>query len=54
MYDPTTFLKMIHERLNEKGILILGSTYNWKVEFTPAELWVSGTDEVCMSRGLFC
>jgi len=50
MYDPKTFLRMIHERLNDKGILILGSTYDWKVEFTPLELWLSGNEEVTQAH----
>ncbi|HKM44383.1 MAG TPA: putative 4-mercaptohistidine N1-methyltransferase, partial [Dysgonamonadaceae bacterium] len=38
--DPIDFLANIHTRLNEKGYLILTSTYNWKDEVR--ENWPGG------------
>ncbi|MDQ1298674.1 MAG: putative 4-mercaptohistidine N1-methyltransferase [Campylobacterota bacterium] len=42
LYQPQLFLKNIHERINEKGILVLTSPYTWKEEYTAKEFWVGG------------
>lgn len=42
LYEPNRFLKMIHERLNAGGILMLASPYTWLEEFTAKEYWVGG------------
>ena len=42
MYDPENFLKMIHTRINDKGILALASTYQWNESFTKKEKWIGG------------
>ncbi|HEX5670753.1 MAG TPA: putative 4-mercaptohistidine N1-methyltransferase [Sulfuricurvum sp.] len=42
LYQPHLFLKSIHERLNENGILVLTSPYTWKEEYTAKEFWVGG------------
>jgi 5-histidylcysteine sulfoxide synthase/putative 4-mercaptohistidine N1-methyltranferase len=40
--DPSVLLKSIHERLNQDGILILGSTYQWHESISPKEKWIGG------------
>lgn len=42
LYEPHLFLRTIHERINEKGILVLTSPYTWKEEYTAKEFWVGG------------
>ncbi|QBZ83581.1 Hercynine oxygenase [Hydrogenovibrio crunogenus] len=42
LYEPNRFLKMIHERLNAGGILMLASPYTWLEEFTAKEHWIGG------------
>lgn len=42
LYEPKRFLSMIHERLNEGGILMLASPYTWLEEFTAKEHWIGG------------
>ncbi len=39
---PILFLKSIHERLNDNGILILASTYNWDGNNTERAHWPGG------------
>lgn len=42
LYSPAKFLKVIHERLNMGGVLMLASPYTWLAEHTPREEWVGG------------
>jgi putative 4-mercaptohistidine N1-methyltranferase len=42
LYQPHLLLRTIHERINEKGILVLTSPYTWKEEYTAKEFWVGG------------
>jgi len=42
LYEPKRFLEKIHERLNDKGILILTSPYTWQEESTKKEFWLGG------------
>jgi hypothetical protein len=36
---------MIHERLNDGGILIIASPYTWMEEYTKREKWLGGYKE---------
>ncbi len=40
--DPLLFLSHIHERLNDKGTLILASDYEWDRAITPRDKWPGG------------
>ena len=40
--QPARLLNNIHQRLKSGGILILGSTYNWKTSISPKENWIGG------------
>lgn len=40
--DPLLFLSHIHERLNDKGYLILASDYEWDRAITPRDKWPGG------------
>lgn len=40
--DPKLFLSQIHTRLNDNGLLIIASTYDWKIEKTKRENWLGG------------
>jgi len=40
--DPKLFLQNIHERLNENGILVITSDYNWDLQKTPRDKWPGG------------
>lgn len=40
--DPKDFLLDIHERLKEKGFLVIASTYEWNLSVTPRENWPGG------------
>ncbi len=42
LYEPAAFLKMIHERLNKGGVLVLTSPYTWLEEFTEKQHWIGG------------
>lgn len=42
MIEPQKFLSMIHERMNEGGIFVLGSTYQWDNDVTPRKNWIGG------------
>lgn len=45
LQDPSVFLTKIHERLNDNGLLILGSTYEWDESITPKQNWLGGYKE---------
>lgn len=40
--DPVQFLSRIHTRLNDSGILLLASSYEWDPEKTPRDRWPGG------------
>jgi len=42
LYDPALFLKTIKERLNENGILVIASAYDWDERKTPYAKWLGG------------
>ena len=42
LYEPAKFLTMVHERLNQGGLLLLASPYTWLEEHTKREHWVGG------------
>lgn len=43
--NPIDFLTSIHSRINENGLLIVTSSYDWKKEITPRENWIGGFKE---------
>lgn len=45
LYDPESFLRSMHARLNPGGILVISSPYTLLEEFTPRENWLAGYDE---------
>ncbi len=42
LYNPASFLRLIHERLLVGGVLMLVSPYTWLGEHTPREEWMGG------------
>ena len=42
LYDPAVFLKLISERINPAGLLVLTSPYTWLEEYTEKEKWLGG------------
>ncbi|BCN94409.1 SAM-dependent methyltransferase [Thiomicrorhabdus immobilis] len=42
LYEPAKFLEMIHERINDNGLLLIGSPYTWLEEFTDKSRWIGG------------
>ncbi len=42
LYRPAQFLRHVHERLNEGGILMLASPYTWLQEHTEKSEWLGG------------
>eukprot|EP00123_Amoebidium_parasiticum_P013818 comp22168_c0_seq1/m.32522 comp22168_c0_seq1/g.32522 ORF comp22168_c0_seq1/g.32522 comp22168_c0_seq1/m.32522 type:complete len:726 (-) comp22168_c0_seq1:709-2886(-) len=42
LYDPSVFLAGVHERLNEGGMLVILSAYDWDSSVTPVDKWVGG------------
>lgn len=42
LYDPKKFLLEAHKRINDKGLLIIGSSYDWNVKTTKEENWLGG------------
>ncbi|MDD4778094.1 MAG: 5-histidylcysteine sulfoxide synthase [Fermentimonas sp.] len=40
--DPKLFLSMIHNRINDKGILVIASDYEWDTYKTPRDKWPGG------------
>jgi 5-histidylcysteine sulfoxide synthase/putative 4-mercaptohistidine N1-methyltranferase len=42
LYNPTLFLKNVHQRLKPGGLLLIASPYTWLAEHTPREEWLGG------------
>ncbi|KAA1174521.1 putative 4-mercaptohistidine N1-methyltransferase [Marinobacter salinexigens] len=42
LYQPSLFLRHIHERINDLGLLVIASPYTWLEEYTPKEHWLGG------------
>lgn len=42
LYKPSLFLKNIHQRINDLGLLVIASPYTWLEEYTPKEEWLGG------------
>ena len=42
LYEPKLFLEMVHERINDGGLLVLTSPYTWLEEHTKKEHWLGG------------
>jgi 5-histidylcysteine sulfoxide synthase/putative 4-mercaptohistidine N1-methyltranferase len=42
LYDPALFLRNIHERIAQGGLLVLTSPYTWLEEFTERPKWLGG------------
>src|SRR5690554_3512494 len=40
--DPKLFLSMIHNRINDNGILVIASDYEWDTNKTPRDKWPGG------------
>lgn len=40
--NPAKFLSTIHERLVDKGLLVIASPYTWLEEFTERQNWIGG------------
>jgi len=45
LYEPHLFLKSVHERINDKGYLVLTSPYTWLEEYTAKEFWIGGYED---------
>jgi len=43
LYEPSAFLRTVHERLNSGGILVLTSSSQWDEASTKKENWLGGT-----------
>ncbi|MGW8161866.1 MAG: putative 4-mercaptohistidine N1-methyltransferase, partial [Desulfobulbales bacterium] len=42
LYAPRRFLRILHERVNPQGIVVLASPYTWMENFTEKEEWLGG------------
>lgn len=42
LYAPKDFLANVHNFVEDGGLLVVSSTYNWDEDVTPAENWVGG------------
>ena len=42
LYAPSRFLRILHERINPRGIVVLASPYTWLEEFTEKNEWLGG------------
>ncbi|MCF8362154.1 MAG: 5-histidylcysteine sulfoxide synthase [Prolixibacteraceae bacterium] len=42
LYDPVSFLENIYERLNDNGLFVLASSYNWQKNNLKKEYWPGG------------
>lgn len=42
LYAPSRFLRILHERINPQGIVVLASPYTWLEEFTEKGEWLGG------------
>lgn len=42
LYAPRQFLRILHERVNPGGIVVLASPYTWLEEFTEKKEWLGG------------
>ena len=45
LYSPRKVLGMIHERMNQGGVLVITSPYTWLEEYTKKEEWLGGCRE---------
>ncbi|MDD3049993.1 MAG: 5-histidylcysteine sulfoxide synthase [Candidatus Cloacimonetes bacterium] len=45
IYNPRRFLESIHQRLNDDGILVITSSYDWDENKTAKENWLGGYKE---------
>nr|WP_283777691.1 5-histidylcysteine sulfoxide synthase [Sansalvadorimonas sp. 2012CJ34-2] len=43
--NPSKFLKKVHKRLRDQGLLVLTSPYTWLEEYTPKKNWLGGYRE---------
>ena len=41
-YNPRRFLKSVHERLNDKGLLVIASTNDWNAKYAEIDNWLGG------------
>ncbi len=42
LYDPGKFLDIIHDRINNGGILVIASPYTWLEDYTQRDKWIGG------------
>ncbi len=42
VYQPKELLSQLHRRMNENGILVLATSYDWDEKFTKTENWLGG------------
>lgn len=42
LYSPRKFLRMIRERINPAGLLVIASPYSWDEAFTEKDEWLGG------------
>ena len=42
LYSPREFLESVHTFVEDGGLLILSSTYDWDKDLTPVENWIGG------------
>jgi len=45
IYDPVSFLKLIRDRINKSGLLVITSAFDWNEEKTQKEKWLGGYKE---------
>lgn len=45
-HNPKQCLIDLHNKLNDKGILIIASSFIWSEEYTPREFWIGGKDGI--------
>lgn len=42
IYQPKELLAQLHRRLNDSGVLVVATAYDWDEKFTKAENWLGG------------
>jgi putative 4-mercaptohistidine N1-methyltranferase len=42
VYQPAEILRQIHRRMNDNGVLVIASAYDWDARYTNPENWLGG------------
>ena len=53
LYNPSSFLRTVHERINSGGVLMITTPCTWLEEYTPRDAWIGGFKQDGERRSTF-